>query len=124
MIRKWLSYSVGSLKFKGRKADDDGEAVSKLKIAGAIPLLVSSTPELCFGWEASNHITGVTKNPYNPAYSSAGSSGGEGALLGAGASVIGIGSDIAGSIRLPALFNGIFGHKPTPSKIFSIKKPY
>ena len=40
--------------------------------------------------------------------------GDQGALLGAGASLIGIGSDIAGSIRVPALFNGIFGHKPTP----------
>ena len=42
----------------------------------------------------------------------------QGALLGAGASLIGVGSDIAGSIRVPCLFNGIFGHKPSPGKFF------
>lgn len=64
-----------------------------------------------------NHISGRTLNPYNSSKTSGGSSGGEGALLGAGASVFGVGSDIAGSIRVPALFNGIFGHKPTAGKL-------
>lgn len=63
-----------------------------------------------------NHISGRSLNPYDSSKTPGGSSGGEGALLGAGASVIGIGSDIAGSIRVPALFNGIFGHKPTAGK--------
>lgn len=64
-----------------------------------------------------NHISGRTLNPYNSSRTPGGSSGGEGALLGAGASVFGIGSDIAGSIRVPALFNGVFGHKPTAGKL-------
>lgn len=63
-----------------------------------------------------NHISGRSLNPYDSSKTPGGSSGGEGALLGAGASVFGIGSDIAGSIRVPAMFNGIFGHKPTAGK--------
>ncbi|KMQ87163.1 fatty-acid amide hydrolase 2 [Lasius niger] len=68
---------------------------------------------MCCGFESSNLLYGRTRNPYDTRYTPGGSSGGEGALLGAGASVIGIGSDLAGSVRIPALFNGIFGHKPT-----------
>ncbi|XP_019875985.1 fatty-acid amide hydrolase 2-A-like isoform X2 [Aethina tumida] len=120
---KGMSLSVGSLTREGYKADQDGECVAAVKASGAIPLLVSNTPELCLSWESFNLIKGVTRNPYDISRSSAGSSGGEGALLGAGASVIGIGSDIAGSIRVPALFNGIFGHKPTP-RIAPIKGHY
>ncbi|XP_031633362.1 fatty-acid amide hydrolase 2-A-like [Contarinia nasturtii] len=110
---KGMSYSVGSLHRKGIKASEDGETVALLKSAGAIPLLVSNTPEFCTSWESSNLVTGRSLNPYDTRHSSGGSSGGEGALIGCGASLFGIGSDIAGSIRVPALFNGIFGHKPT-----------
>jgi len=64
-------------------------------------------------YESSNPIYGRTKNPYNPMRIAGGSSGGEGSILGSGASVIGVGADVGGSIRLPSFFNGIFGHKPT-----------
>lgn len=110
---KGMSFSVGSKQRMGFKATEDGGAVVHLRSAGAIPLLVSNTPEYCLYWETNNLVTGCTRNPYNTHYTSGGSSGGEGALLGSGASVIGIGSDVAGSIRLPAMFNGIFGHKPS-----------
>ncbi|XP_015589795.1 fatty-acid amide hydrolase 2 [Cephus cinctus] len=114
---KGLNYTGGCLLRKGVKADSDGLAVEALRNAGAIPLCVTNTPELCLGFEANNYLYGKTNNPYDTRRTSGGSSGGEGALLGAGASVIGVGSDIAGSIRIPALFNGIFGHKPTPGII-------
>lgn len=117
---KGYSSCVGSRTRAGFKADHDGEVVARLKTSGAIPLLISTTPELCLSWETHNLVTGTTNNPYNTSHSAAGSSGGEGALLGAGASVIGIGSDIAGSIRLPALYNGVFGHKPT-ARVVPIK---
>ncbi|KAF5299241.1 hypothetical protein FQA39_LY02414 [Lamprigera yunnana] len=112
-----LSGCVGSLSRKDIKASEDGVAVSMLKAAGAIPLVASNTPELCLNWETSNFITGTTCNVYNSNCTSGGSSGGEGALLGAGASVIGLGSDIGGSIRIPSMFAGVFGHKPTPGLI-------
>lgn len=114
---KGMSYCVGSLPRMGVKAEQDGQAVSNIKKAGGIPLCVTNTPELCLCWESNNLVTGKTNNPYNIYRTSGGSSGGEGALLGAGASLVGIGSDIAGSIRIPAMFNGVYGHKPTPRMI-------
>ncbi|XP_015117882.1 fatty-acid amide hydrolase 2-B [Diachasma alloeum] len=102
---------------RGIKAAEDSLIVASMKRAGAIPLCVTNTPELCSGFESTNLVYGTTVNPYDGRYSAGGSSGGEGALIGAGASLIGIGSDLAGSIRIPSLFNGIFGHKPTPGII-------
>lgn len=110
---KGLSFVIGSLPRKGLKAPADSEVVENLKAAGGIPLLVSANPEFCLSWECNNLVNGVCTNAYNSQRTSGGSSGGEGALNGAGASVFGVGSDIAGSIRVPSLFNGIFGHKPT-----------
>uniref|UniRef100_A0A182IVS1 Uncharacterized protein n=1 Tax=Anopheles atroparvus TaxID=41427 RepID=A0A182IVS1_ANOAO len=107
----------GSLARKDRRATADGESVALLRAAGCIPLLVSNTPEYCLNWESYNHITGRTLNPYDSRRTAGGSSGGEGALIGAGASLFGVGSDVAGSIRVPAHFNGIFGHKPTAGAI-------
>ncbi|KRT83731.1 amidase, partial [Oryctes borbonicus] len=110
---KGMSYTGCSLTRKGIKAKEDAEAVKLLKEAGAIVLLVSSTPEYCTTIETYNNVIGRTKNPYDTRRACGGSSGGEGALLGAGASIIGIGSDICGSIRVPCAFNGIYGHKPS-----------
>lgn len=110
---KGMSQVGGSIPRIGTKATKDADVVQKLKAAGAIPLLVSSTPEYCLSWECSNLVNGRTLNPFDSSRTSGGSSGGEGALNGAGASVFGIGSDIAGSIRIPSMFNGIFGHKTT-----------
>jgi len=63
--------------------------------------------------ESFNKVYGRTNNPYDPKRIVGGSSGGEGAIIGAGASPFGLGSDIGGSIRMPAFFNGVFGHKPS-----------
>lgn len=114
---KGMSHCVGSLSRRGIKADKDSEAVELMRKAGAIPLLVSNTPELCLSWETTNLVTGKTLNPYNFLRTSGGSSGGEAALIASGASVIGVASDVAGSIRVPAMYNGIFGHKPTPGYV-------
>ncbi|XP_055618663.1 fatty-acid amide hydrolase 2-like [Toxorhynchites rutilus septentrionalis] len=117
---KGALYTGGSLPRQGVRASGDGEAVAQLRNAGCIPLLVSNTPEYCLSWESYNHITGRTCNPYDNRRTAGGSSGGEGAIIAAGASLFGVGSDVAGSIRVPAMFNGIFGHKPT-ADIISIK---
>ncbi|KAG5260740.1 hypothetical protein AALO_G00295940 [Alosa alosa] len=95
-------------------ASVDAPVVSYLKRAGAIPLGVTNTPELCMWSESHNRLYGLTRNPYSLDRTAGGSSGGEGSLLGGGASVFGVGSDIGGSIRMPCYFNGIFGHKGTP----------
>lgn len=72
-----MSLTGASLSRTGHRCLEDGEAVKKLKEAGAIILLVSNTPELCIGWEASNYLVGRTKNPYDTRRSAGGSSGGE-----------------------------------------------
>lgn len=92
---------------------EDPPCVRRLKRAGAIPIGVTNVSELCMWMESSNRVYGRTNNPYDPRCIVGGSSGGEGAVVGAGASPFGLGSDIGGSIRMPAFFNGVFGHKPT-----------
>ena len=86
-------YSGSIARFeKGIRAEKDCVVVEKLRAAGAIPLLVSNTPEFCMSWECYNHINGRVMNPYDSGRTSGGSSGGEGALLGCGASLFGVGS--------------------------------
>lgn len=68
-------------------------------------------------YDCSNPIYGQTVNPHNLQKTSGGSSGGEGALIGGGGSVLGLGSDIGGSIRIPASFCGICGLKPTAGRL-------
>ncbi|XP_005185713.2 fatty-acid amide hydrolase 2-B [Musca domestica] len=110
---KGMSFVVGSLQRDGMKAQRDSIPVENLKSAGAIPLLVSANPEYCFSIETNSYTNGKCLNPYDARRTCGGSSGGEGALNGSGSTLFGIGSDIAGSIRIPSLFNGVFGHKPT-----------
>ncbi|XP_050464305.1 fatty-acid amide hydrolase 2-A [Cataglyphis hispanica] len=111
-----MSHSVG-VKDTPSRATSDANVVAKIRDAGGIPLLVSNTPELCMWWDTFNKVTGTTRNPYDTRRTAGGSSGGEAALLGAGASLLSLVSDIAGSARLPAMFCGVFGHKPTPNWI-------
>lgn len=101
-------------------ADKDAVIVANLRKTGAIPLLTSNVPELCMNWETNNKLIGVTNNPYDTRRTPGGSSGGEAALISSGASIIGIGSDLAGSLRLPAHYCGIFSHKPTPCVVSSV----
>ena len=104
---------AGVKKKSPQKATKNAVVVSMVRKAGAIVLLVSNTPELCLNWETSNKVTGTTRNPYDANKVPGGSSGGEAALIGSAASIVGIASDVAGSARLPAMFCGIFGHRPT-----------
>ncbi|MBN2159408.1 MAG: amidase [Spirochaetes bacterium] len=103
----------GLMARKNIVAKEDATAVARLRKAGVIPLGVTNVPELCMWVETNNLIYGRTKNPYNTRRIAGGSSGGEGAIIGAGGSPFGLGSDIGGSIRMPSFFNGVFGHKPT-----------
>lgn len=111
---KGLSHQAGRLLKIKHIATEDAPAVAEVKKHGGIVLLVSNTPELCMLWETYNKVTGLTRNPYDLRRTPGGSSGGEAALISCGASLMGLGSDIAGSSRLPAMFTGIFGHKPSP----------
>lgn len=110
---KGMPHRVGSLQRGQQISAENGEVVNNLVSAGGIPLLVSITPEYCFSMETNPATQKRCLNPYDCRRTPGGSSGGEGALNGAGASLFGVASDIAGSIRFPSLFNGVFGHKPT-----------
>ena len=94
--------------------DHDAPTVARLREAGAIPMGVTNTSELCMWMESYNKVYGMTNNPYDVKRTVGGSSGGEGAIIGSGASPFGLGADVGGSIRMPAFFNGTFGHKPSP----------
>ncbi len=105
--------TAGLVARQGRAATEDAVTVARLRAAGLIPLGVTNTSELCMWMESANRVYGRTCNPYDITRTVGGSSGGEGAIVGSGASPFGLGSDIGGSIRMPAFFNGVFGHKPT-----------
>jgi Asp-tRNA(Asn)/Glu-tRNA(Gln) amidotransferase A subunit family amidase len=110
---------AGSLLRKDYIPRADAPLVSRLKAAGAIFLGNTNTPEFLMAYETNNLLNGKTSNPWNLAYSSGGSSGGEAAAIAAGCSMGGVGSDGGGSIRVPAHFCGICGLKPTPGRISS-----
>lgn len=105
--------SAGLLARKDVVADRDAPTVARLRRAGAIPLGVTNTSELAMWMESTNKVYGRSNNPYDPSRIVGGSSGGEAAIIAAGGSPFGLGSDIGGSIRGPCFFNGIFGHKPS-----------
>ncbi|OZI13705.1 amidase [Bacillaceae bacterium SAS-127] len=102
----------GLIHRKNQIEHEDAEIVAKLKEEGAIILGKTNTPTLCFCQETDNKLYGRTNNPWDESKTVGGSSGGEGALIAAGGSAVGIGSDIGGSIRFPSHFNGIIGFKP------------
>ncbi|MBN8221714.1 MAG: amidase [Spirochaetes bacterium] len=105
--------SGGLVSRKDFIAEKDATAVARLRAAGLIPLGFTNLSELGMWLESHNQVYGRTNNAYSMKHIPGGSSGGEGAIIGSGASPLGLGADIGGSIRLPAFFNGIFGHKPT-----------
>jgi amidase len=92
---------------------EDATAVARLKAAGGIILGISNVPEFNIAYETDNDRYGKTLNPYDLNRTPGGSSGGEAAIIAAGGSVLGLGTDGAGSIRQPAHNTGIVGLKPT-----------
>ena len=98
-------------------AERDATLVRRLRAAGAIPIAKTNLPDLLFAFESDNLVYGRTNNPYDPARTPGGSSGGESALIAACGSPLGLGSDCAGSVRLPAAFCGIASIKPTSGRL-------
>ncbi|HEY6188840.1 MAG TPA: amidase [Pyrinomonadaceae bacterium] len=95
----------------------DDTAVARLRRNGAIILGKTNVPELSLAFESDNLIYGRTNNPYDLLRTPGGSSGGEAAIIAAGGSPLGLGTDLAGSIRLPSHFCGIAGLKPTTGRV-------
>src|SRR5437763_3965930 len=96
---------------------EDAPAVARLREAGAVILGKTTTPE--FGWKAigDSPLTGITRNPWNLGHTTGGSSAGAAAACAAGIAPLHVGSDGAGSIRIPSAFTGIFGIKATFGRV-------
>ncbi len=110
--------SAGTLGYRtNAPSTRDATLVKRLRSAGAIPLARTNLPDLLFAFESDNLIFGRTNNPYALDRTSGGSSGGEAALIAACGSPFGLGSDAAGSVRLPAHFCGIASIKPTSGRL-------
>ncbi|XP_078527808.1 vitamin D3 hydroxylase-associated protein-like [Lissotriton helveticus] len=103
--------------FLGIPESTDCVMVQVLKKQGAIPFVKTNVPQSMFNFECSNPIYGQTLNPLNHKKTPGGSSGGEGALVGGGGSILGLASDIGGSIRVPSSFCGLCGFKPTGARL-------
>lgn len=100
--------SVGYSRNVGKPYAEDGTMVRILKDAGAIPYVKTNLPITLLSFESTNDVWGRATNPHNSKYSPGGSTGGESALLAFGGGRIGLGSDVAGSVRVPAHFSGIY----------------
>jgi amidase len=114
---KALRTTSGSRLSRDYVPDRDATVVARLKAAGAIVLGKTNVPEMAIPYETDNPIFGPTNNPKDPLMTSGGSSGGEAAAIAAHMSPAGVGSDLSGSIRVPAHFCGIAGLKPTTGRI-------
>ena len=105
--------NMGLPHHRGRIDTTEGPLVTALREAGAIVLGKTNIMQLLVAWESDNPVYGRTNNPWNVDRTPGGSSGGEAAIIAANGSPLGLGSDLGGSIRIPAHFCGIHGLKPT-----------
>ena len=96
-----------------RRKPDDAAVVAAARRAGAVIWGKTNVPVMAADWQSFNPLYGATNNPWDPARVPGGSSGGAAAALAAGVTALEIGSDIGGSLRVPASFCGVFSHKPT-----------
>jgi fatty acid amide hydrolase len=105
--------TFGLSKRAAARATSDDPYVARLRSAGAIVAAKTNVAQLLIYSESDNPLYGRANNPWNLERSCGGSSGGEAAILGAGASMLGLGTDIGGSVRIPAAFCGISSLRPT-----------
>ncbi|MCH7726600.1 MAG: amidase [Planctomycetes bacterium] len=114
---KGVRTTFGSKLMEHHVADADAPVVARLRRAGAIIVGRTNTPE--FGWKGvtDNQVFGITRNPWNLDLTPGGSSGGASAAVASGLGPIGIGTDGGGSLRIPASFCGLVGHKPSFGRV-------
>lgn len=112
---KGMRNSCGLWDRRNSMANYDSVVVSNVQRFGMIPICTTNIPECTLYWaDCQNKVYGRSLNPYDLSRITGASSGGEGSLLSSGGSLIGIGSDIGGSLRIPAHYCGIYSHKPSP----------
>ncbi len=110
--------TAGTLGYRNApKSTRDATLVARLRAAGAVPIAKTNLPDLLFAFESDNLLFGRSNNPYDLSRTPGGSSGGEAALIASCGSPFGLGSDAAGSVRLPAHYCGIASIKPTSGRL-------
>jgi amidase len=110
-LTQGLPTTYGTRRHRGPDVDD--RPVARLRAAGGIIMGKTNTPPFARDIQTYNRRFGTTKNPWDPARTSGGSSGGAAAAVAAGLTGLELGNDLGGSIRLPAAYCGVYGHKPS-----------
>jgi amidase len=119
-----LRTTYGSKVYRDNKSDEDALVVRRLKEAGAIVLGKTNTPEFATGGNTFNEVFGRTCNPWNPRLSAGGSTGGGAAALASGMIALAEGTDLGGSLRMPASFCGVVGLRPSPGLVPTYPSKY
>jgi amidase len=109
--------TAGVAAFRNNVAPADAVLVARMRSAGAIPVARTNLPDFALRFHTDNALHGATVNPWNPALTPGGSSGGEAVALATGMSPLGLGNDMAGSLRMPAHCTGICGLKPSRGRV-------
>ncbi|MEU8248853.1 amidase [Nonomuraea sp. NPDC048916] len=112
-----LPVTMGSRHFAGQVADADAECVTRLRRAGAVIVGKTTTHEFAYGPTGDRSANGSSRNPWDPARMSGGSSGGSAAAVAAGMVPLALGTDTGGSVRIPAALCGVAGFKPAYAAI-------
>ncbi|PBC26567.1 Fatty-acid amide hydrolase [Apis cerana cerana] len=110
---KGMLHTMGLISRRNFRSQEDATAIHLIKDVGGILIAKTNIPELNLWTESRNNLYGQTCNPYDTTRNVGGSSGGEAAITAACGTAFSVASDIGGSIRMPAFFNGVFGFKPT-----------
>src|SRR5262245_26361852 len=108
-----LGTTCGVPEWKGYVSQHAAPVSTRTRAAGAVLLGKTNVPPMLADWQSANPIFGRTSNPWDLARTPGGSSGGSAAAIAAGLSALEVGSDIGGSIRVPAAFCGVYGHRPS-----------
>jgi amidase len=109
--------TYGSTLYRDHVPETDDAVVDRLKRAGAVIVGKTMTPEFGFGAVCVNDLAGPTRNPFDPALTSGGSSGGSAVAVAAGMVTLAHGTDFGGSVRTPASFCGVAALRPTPGRL-------
>jgi amidase len=112
-----LRGTAGVAEFAERRPPRDARIVERVRSAGAVIMGKTNVPPWAGDWQANNPIFGRTNNPWDLARTPGGSTGGGAAALAAGLTPLELGSDIGGSIRVPAAFCGVYGHRPSETAV-------
>jgi amidase len=123
-VKGWVTTMGSQLLKDTPPATEDGPVIERLRETGAVFHIETTVPEFYVWMTTATSLWGVTRNPWNLAYTPGGSSGGSGAALAAGFTTLALGSDMGGSIRIPSSQCGLYGFKPPFGRVPTSEVPY